>query len=284
MELEPFFLINEFLEEEKKELENLIDVTKGPKIKNQERSVFIKNFTNDMFKAYRNQRARFLRNEKEESNRKQLLELIKRKEMLLDKIKVAEKIENVKKNEEKAKKNIVVSKVTKKPLVTSSFFGNNYKVNEPLLNDIDLKILQSLKESKINDENLTNYIKDMASRLNINCDDEYIDKIRYYFIRDVKKFSLVSPLLEDNNIKEIVCNGENRNVIVTYQDKQEIPTNIIFKTDNEINNMIKLLIAKSGQKINNENPFFNFNIGNEFEVQVTLGNEFLKPKFIIIRK
>ena len=278
MKEEPFFLVNEFLENEKKELENIVNRLESKNFKHEERAIFLKNFTNEIFKAYKNKRTRFVKENEEDKKKLEILKLKKQKELLLLQLKQLESLDNLK-EEEKVKKDLILSKLTNKALVTSSFTGTNYKINEPELNEIK----KDCKEIIDDKEKLNDLIKENAKNNKINFNEEYFDKIRYYLIRDIKKFGKISPLLEDKNIKEITCNGPDMSININYQDKKDIPTNIILDSDNEINEIVIKFAELADQKINTENPFLNFRFNN-LEIQATINNKFLKPKFIIVKK
>ena len=72
MKEEPFFLVNEFLEKEKKELENIIDVVNTGTTKHLERAAFLKNFTSLLFQAS----SKHNRVKKESENQKLKIELL----------------------------------------------------------------------------------------------------------------------------------------------------------------------------------------------------------------
>ncbi len=284
MDEEPFFIVNEFLEKERVELQEVLDSLKGPKFDHYERSVFIRQFTNEMFRAYKNQIYRINKVAAEERNRLARLKLQKQKELLLEQLKSVEELKKYTEEGDKAKKDIVLSKVTNKTLVSSKFFDNKYQVIEPLLNVNDVKLLNEIK-SKVNlddNEGLKKLIESSCKVYNINFTDDYFDKIRYYLVRDLKKYGKVSPLLEDKNVKEVICNGTKQPLLVTYEGNSNVPTNVNLDSDTDINNLIKYFAQISKVEIKPDNPFLNFKFNN-FEIQATLGNDFLKPKFVIVR-
>ena len=53
MKDEPFFLVNEFLEREQKELQDILNIIKVENYRKNQKAVFLRNFTNEAFKAYK---------------------------------------------------------------------------------------------------------------------------------------------------------------------------------------------------------------------------------------
>ncbi len=285
MEKEPFFLLNEFIEKGRSDLNKVIQTIENKNPKLTEKSVFLRNFTNEMFKAHR--RIKLTRSiEKKNLLDSEKLLLLKRKQELLAKLHhISKQSETIQKPLEI--KNVVLSRESGKTLVKTEFTGKEYKIQEPELSGEDKQLLVKLKKTiKFNDvENkseLIENIQKLCNELNLKYSDDYYDKIRYYIIRDVKKFGRISPLLEDKDVKEIICNGPNSKIIITYKDEQDILTNFSFENEDELNNFILNIANNTKQKISIENPFLNTTI-DKFNIQATIGSEFLKPKFVLTK-
>jgi len=275
MKEEPFFIVNDFLEEDLPELNKIMHTINGPKIKDLERAVFLRNFTNHMFNAYRKQKFENKFAKESYEKRTEKLKLERKKQELLEKL---DKIKEIKEKE----KPIIFSEFSKQALVKTSFTGSSYLVSEPLLTKEDSKFLNSLNiDSNLleNIQELKLKIKQEAEKNNLNFTDEFFDKIRYYLVRDIKNYGKLSPLIEDKKITEISCN--DLTVLIHYEGK-EIPTNVKFSSDNELNDFIVSMAKKNNQEINKENPFINFKL-KDFEFQGTLKTEFMKPRFVLIK-
>ena len=276
MKQEPFFLINDFLENDLPELQQVIKKINGPKIKDIDRAIFLRDFTNSLFKAYRKQIYEE-QVEKSKNNGLEKLRLERKRNELIQKLKQAENFAN-------KEKPIIFSDVSKKPIVKSGFTGTNYNVTQPKLSKEDIKILEILKNEKgiIDEEIMKSKFNSEVEKNKLNLTEEDFDKIRYYLIRDLKNYGKISPLMEDKKITEIICNFPNSSVLVTYDSHNEVPTNISFMSDEEINNFILSMAKKTNQKIENDNPFLNAKLG-DFDFQATLKSEFVKPRFVLVR-
>lgn len=277
MEQEPFFIINDFLEKERIELENILQVIQKKDIKENDRAVFLRDFTNELFKANRKLK-RNIKEIKAADFDTQKQDLEKRKLELLKKLGEMQKIPQ--KSILVEEKTIISSKETKKPLVKTEFDEKTYKIIEPELLDDDKEILNNIKKYKI--EDMKNRLKELCKNLNVDFSEEYYDKIRYFYIRDLKKYGKISALIEDKDVKEIICKGADKPILVYYKDKQEIPTNIIFESDEEINNLIKNIAVKTKQNVSKEKPFISVGINN-MHLSANISTDFIKPKFIIIK-
>lgn len=186
------------------------------------------------------------------------------------------------------KKDLVASAETKKVLAFSEFNGTEYKITEPELNEKDNLLIQNIKTkldaTKIKDKNyLYPLIQNEAKTFQIEFNDVYYDKIRYYLLRDLNDFGIISPLLKDPKIKEIVCDGVALPIYLIYDEKHDINANIQFETAEEINSFIQSLAKKTNQTITPENPFLIAET-DRFEIQATLGTEHSQARFVIERK
>lgn len=288
MKEEKFFLVNEFLVKERKELENIIDLVNAGTTKHLERAAFLRNFTNLMFHAHRNSRINHM---KKEGQEKQKLkeELFKRKVELL------KKLEEHKRMQEKkpafavpAKlseiKDLIISKETGRPFVTTEFSDGVYTVNEPRLKPEYTKILAELKKSNIEEkEQLRNKIKELCAKNRTQYSDKDYDLLRYYLIRDKKKFGRITPMIEDPGITEIVCRGPNKFLTVNFKGKEDTATNIVFDSSDQIDTFLKNIAAKAGEQISPEKPFLNAVVGS-MGVNGNISTQFLKPRFVIIKQ
>ncbi|MEK6956070.1 MAG: hypothetical protein AABW52_05400 [Nanoarchaeota archaeon] len=284
MKEEPFFIVNEFLEKDKNEIVKILETLKAEPVDYYNKAVFLKNFTNLMLKAHQNQTYKHKIKNDEISNKLEKIKLQKQKDELLKRLKeLEEKSKNVE------KKDVVLSKETGKTLVKSSYDGTKYIVKEPELNEQQKNTLKNLEDNTAlgilnNDKKIKDIISEELKKNNLELSENNFDIIRYYLVRDLKRYGVLSPLIEDKKITDIVCDGEGKNITITYEGKHEVITNIIIEKDEEINKIIERLAKKMNQSLNKENPFINGEIEKGLELQATYGNEFMKPKFVITRR
>ena len=74
-------------------------------------------------------------------------------------------------------------------------------------------------------------------------------KILYYVERDAVGFGAIDPLMRDQNIEDISCDGIGKPVYVWHRRYEYIPTNIVFNTEAELDALVVKLAHKAGKHI-----------------------------------
>ena len=283
---EPFFLVNEFLEKEKNELEGILEVVKRKNMKHFDRAALLKNFTEGMFYASL-KKAHGEKKSLEEEKKKLREELLIRKQELLKIISEREKKKEPAaeiKKKPGEKKELIKSRVSGKTFVAAEFSDGFYTVREPELKSHDVRILAEIKKLDIkNEKQVIKTLKEACVKNNVRYSENYYDIMRYYLIRDKKKFGRITPLIEDKDITEIVCTGPNRRILITYKGKHDIPSNVIFDNDEQINTFVKNIAQKTNEELSPEKPFFKAVVG-DMAVSANISTKFLAPKFVIVKE
>ena len=79
-------------------------------------------------------------------------------------------------------------------------------------------------------------------------------KIMYYIERDVIGFGPIDPLMRDPYIEDISCNGVGIPVYVWHRKYESVPTNIVFKSHDELDEYVLRLAHISGKHISTAFP------------------------------
>ncbi len=315
---EPYFLVNEFL---LKDLDALKDVAAAVKKKPDDyidRAVFLKDFTNTLFRVYviqkdRLQReAELLKLEEEKNKEAEEQKIFAEKERLRLELQqkrqeLVNRMQEMKKNEARlsalsnfkdiidspslvvpvpGRKDLVFSKVTKSVLVYVLVNEKTYTLFEPVLAENEFKILTAL-EKKVDaslltdNESVQNVIKEEAKLAGVTPTDIFGDLMRYYLVRNKVRFGKISPMLEDTDVQEALCDGVGKPVHILL-DGKELVTNVVFNTPEELNEFIRHLASLTGNLVSTDNPFLNA-VFDGFTIQATLGTEFVSGKFVIVR-
>lgn len=74
-------------------------------------------------------------------------------------------------------------------------------------------------------------------------------KIMYYVERDIIGFGPIDPLMRDPAIEDISCNGPGKPLYVWHREFESIPTNLVFKKGEEIDELILKLAHMAGKHI-----------------------------------
>uniref|UniRef100_A0A7C4FGL0 Protein kinase n=1 Tax=Ignisphaera aggregans TaxID=334771 RepID=A0A7C4FGL0_9CREN len=74
-------------------------------------------------------------------------------------------------------------------------------------------------------------------------------KIGYYVERDLLGFSILDPIFRDRFVEDISCNGLGRPVYVWHRKYESLPTNIVFQSEEELDEYILKLAHMAGKHI-----------------------------------
>lgn len=128
----------------------------------------------------------------------------------------------------------------------------NYRGQEPELTEKDKqiynKISQKVQESP--DKKPDEEIKKAAQQMNLQISQPYIDKIRYHLEKNLKKYNVLTPLIEEPRVSAIDISSFN-NIQAVY-DNEQIPTNIKFSSKRDFLDFQKSLANKFNYPIKKE--------------------------------
>jgi len=145
-----------------------------------------------------------------------------------------------------------------------------YEVIEPPLNPYERILINNVKEyifeggrlaeelrSATDIEEGVNLVrKNLLSSLSSYRikDPAVVDKISYYIARDLVGYSIIDPLIRDNRLEDIVCDGLNIPIHVFHRDYEWLKTNIVISNENELEVLVRRLAFKAGQEISIARP------------------------------
>ncbi|MEJ2241631.1 MAG: type II/IV secretion system ATPase subunit, partial [Candidatus Bathyarchaeota archaeon] len=166
-----------------------------------------------------------------------------------------------------------------------------YSLLEPTLTEEDQKRINEIKnilwdELHANSKEFTkkeakdflnSKIEEKAQKYKINIDLNTIDKYQYYIARDFLNFGKIDGLMQDENIEDISCDGTGIPVFVWHKDYESIPSNIVFETEEELENFVFKLAYKCGRHISIAQPLLDGTLPDGSRAQVTYGTE-VTPK------
>lgn len=187
---------------------------------------------------------------------------------------------------------IILSKATNQ-VMASAKVNHSYQVTEPVMSDVELKILDTLKKKfgkKLTKDDkflekkkgaFVKTVKNISKKFKVSYSDNVLDKMNYYLIRDVSNFGRIDPLVKDNEVENISCDSASEPVMVNYKDKR-LETNIRFKDKKEMNAFVEELAKKAKKKISKKEPILDTTLGN-LRIQATLGSDIVSSKFVIKR-
>ena len=80
------------------------------------------------------------------------------------------------------------------------------------------------------------------------------EKMLYHVERDFWGYKKIDALLKDENVEDVSCNGYGSPIYVYVPEFESIPTNIIFETEEELDDFILYLVQKGGKSISAAHP------------------------------
>ncbi|MFB5630268.1 MAG: type II/IV secretion system ATPase subunit [Nitrosopumilaceae archaeon] len=169
--------------------------------------------------------------------------------------------------------------------------GLKYTIIEPTLSERDKEkfeiikkllmtelsvSLQDIKSKQNAEKRLTKKIAQLIKKYKLEIPAKNVSKITYYAIRDFIYLGKIEPLMRDHMVEEISCDGTNIPLYIWHREFESIPTNIIFKTDKELNNFARKVSYMSGKHVSMANPIVDAALPDGSRINLTLGHEITK--------
>ena len=136
--------------------------------------------------------------------------------------------------------------------------------------------LNDIKNKKNAERALKKKVVSIIKKYRINIPKSSIKKIIYYMIRDFIYLGKIEPLMHDPMIEEISCDGANIPLYIWHREYESMPTNIIFKKHNLLDNFARKLAYVSGQHISMAQPIVDASLPSGDRINLTLGTEVTK--------
>ena len=162
---------------------------------------------------------------------------------------------------------------------------DEYLVYEPALSEFELELLERLYIDLrdvllLSDDDLESnrrqLILDSTYALiksyNITISKVSLFKIDYYLSRNYLYWGRLTPLMEDPNIEDISCDGNDIPLFLFHIQETNIKTNIVFSEDALISLAIKLA-QRTGKHISSASPIIDSTLTDGSRLQLTFGKE-----------
>ena len=133
--------------------------------------------------------------------------------------------------------------------------GENFQANEEgLLNDIRNFIFLRLKG-----ENQDNYVS-----------NEYLDRLSRKFLRDINGYGEIDTLIQDDELEEIMIIGTGKPIFVYHRKYGMMKTNIQFKDEQEIRDLIDIIARQINRRIDQESPILDGRLVDGSRINATI--------------
>ena len=165
-----------------------------------------------------------------------------------------------------------------------------YMVIEPTLSKVERKQLQELKQvlkdgldldaSTFKPEEAEKYLttrtRDVMKKFRLKMQKPTFEKLFYFIDRDFLHYGVVDPIFRDPNIEDISCNGPSLPIYVFHRQYESLPSNVQFKSQEELEKFVLRLAYMSGRHISVADPVVDASLPDGSRVQMTFGSEITK--------
>lgn len=159
--------------------------------------------------------------------------------------------------------------------------NQNYTPEEKILlkeireNLVDLAISTG-ETFQENDEKLLNNIKSfLFERIeetleNNDISNEYLDNLSRKLLRDITGYGEIDPLIQDDDLEEIMIIGINKPVFVYHRKYGMMKTNITFKDEQELIDLIDGIARQINRRIDQESPILDGRLLDGSRINATI--------------
>ena len=127
-------------------------------------------------------------------------------------------------------------------------------------------------------------VKRMLKEAAPNFSEGRIEVLAELIVQTMLGYGLLDPLVRDDNLEEIMVIGTNKPVYVWHRRFYMCKTNIVFKEERDILNIIERIAREVGRRIDQQNPLLDARLPDGSRVNATLPPISLDGPTITIRK
>lgn len=163
-------------------------------------------------------------------------------------------------------------------------FEHQYEIVEPTLSEFDRTLVDRLRdevrepilyrERKSEDPEsvLREELKKRIEEYGIEITPETFFKLFYYLYRDYRGYGRVDPLMHDQYIEDISCNGYDSPLYVYHSEYTDVRTNLAFSKD-ELDRYLVQLAQRSGRHISAGDPIVETTLPDGSRAELSLGEQ-----------
>ncbi len=158
-------------------------------------------------------------------------------------------------------------------------FKQKYTPQEKILLDelrenlVDIAI-SSGGNIQLNEDRLLNDIKNfLYSRFSLesnNISNEYIASLSKKLLQDITGYGQIDPLIHDDDLEEIMIIGVNKPVFVYHREYGMMKTNIVYKSEEELIEVIDAIARQINRRIDQESPILDGRLMDGSRVNATI--------------
>ncbi len=154
-----------------------------------------------------------------------------------------------------AKEKILLGELRENLVDLAISSGENFQPNEAkLLNDIKSFLYIRLRED---DENY-------------DITNEYLDSLAHKLLRDIIGYGEIDPLIQDDDLEEIMINGIDKPTFVYHRQYGMMKTNITFSDEKELMDLIDSIARQINRRIDQESPILDGRLIDGSRINATI--------------
>ncbi len=163
-----------------------------------------------------------------------------------------------------------------------------YFVEEPVLNDTETEILRILrlglneminislvraKRFQVVIQYLEESVQSILLELGTKISPETYKKLMYYIYRDSVGLNQIETLMNDYYIEDIECNGVNAPIYIVHRKYENLKTNVIFGTNQQLIDFVEKMAQKAGKYISYAKPMLDAALPDGSRVNATYSTD-----------
>lgn len=136
-------------------------------------------------------------------------------------------------------------------------------------NLVDLAISTG-ENIQANEEKLLNNIKSFLFDRLDDVPIEYINKLLRKILRDIAGYGEIDPLIQDDDLEEIMIIGINKPVFVYHRSYGMMKTNITFTNEQDLLDLIDTIARQINRRIDQESPILDGRLTDGSRINATI--------------
>lgn len=136
-------------------------------------------------------------------------------------------------------------------------------------NLVDLAISTG-ENIQANEEKLLNNIKSFLFDRLDDVPIEYINKLSRKILRDIAGYGEIDPLIQDDDLEEIMIIGINKPVFVYHRSYGMMKTNITFTNEQDLLDLIDTIARQINRRIDQESPILDVRLTDGSRINATI--------------
>lgn len=162
---------------------------------------------------------------------------------------------NISKQKYSAKEKMLLEEIRENLVDIAISSGESFQLNDTKLFN-DIKNFIFLRVSKENTD--------------LNIDDNYLNDLSRNFLQDIVGYGKIDPLIRDDDLEEIMIIGVDKPVYVYHREKGMMKSNITYKKESEILELIDSIARQINRRIDQESPILDGRLIDGSRINATI--------------